>query len=254
MIRSISNNGNPILLFDKVTLTPGINLLGGGNGVGKTTLLKEVKRWAQENDHFFEDTFEDRLRRNFGTVGPKSSITVDVDGALGRCMFYSNTKHNHRNKKLDGNATETYAGDFLDVYQSGERSEGENVVVSFIAWLDNAKLTKDDVLFIDEIDSGLSVDALNGIAFVLTSVLKKTQCQIVVTCNTFHFPYVFGPMVNLRTGDVVDFGKSYEKFCDFSFANALLLGKVRDAAQEKQRKDMDKARDRRLKRRSALKA
>lgn len=240
MITKIKNIKNPLLLFkNTIELKPGINLLGGGNGVGKTTLLREINQWAKskglwESSERFANLFTTK-EETMATAAKCLNILVDSDGKTKRCLFWQNAKDNHRFVKPDFFKPEM--GQIQRYYDAGERSEGENIVVSFLSWLDELQLSDTDVVLVDEIDSGLSVDACNGIIAAMLSATKKTGCQFIVTCNSFHFPYVCGGMVNLLDGSTVSFESSYTKFCEFSYANARKLGPIRDKAREKARKE-----------------
>lgn len=240
MITKIKNIKNPLLLFkNTIELKPGINLLGGGNGVGKTTLLREIKQWAQskgywESSERFANLFSNK-EETMATAAKHLNIQVESDEKTSRCIFWQNAKDNHRYVKPDFFSPKM--DQIQQYYDAGERSEGENVVVSFLSWLDQLQIQDTDVLLVDEIDSGLSVDACNGIMGAMLATAKKTGCQFIVTCNNFHFPYVCGEMINLLDGETVNFFSSYTKFCDFSYANARKLGPIRDKAREKARKE-----------------
>lgn len=240
MITKIKNIKNPLLLFkNTIELKPGINLLGGGNGVGKTTLLREINQWAKskglwESSERFANLFSTK-EETMATAAKHLNIQVDSDEKTSRCIFWQNTKDNHRYVKPD--FFNPKMAQIQQYYDAGERSEGENVVVSFLSWLDQLQILETDVLLVDEIDSGLSVDACNGIMSAMLATVKKTGCQFIVTCNAFHFPYVCGEMINLLDGETVNFFSSYTKFCEFSYANARKLGPIRDKAREKARKE-----------------
>ena len=236
MITSIKNVRNEILLFEEsINLKPGLNLIGGGNGVGKTTLLREIRLWARSMGMCKE---ESKLKGLFSTeeslrveAGSYLGIEVQSDSESGRCLFWQNAKDNHRYAKPD-----LFNTDLRQVnryYSAGERSEGENVVESLITWLEESSVTGADIVLLDEIDSGLSVDACNGVLAALRALVKKTGCQVIATCNSFHFPYVLGGLINLLDGSYVEFDRSYEAFCKFSHSNARKLVPIREKARRK---------------------
>lgn len=237
MIRSIRNISNKLLLFScEIPLKAGINLIGGGNGVGKTTLVHELCLWARATGRLRDYnrlttlfSTEESLREDSAKL---LGVEVKAEGPTGRLLFWQNHKDNHRYVKPDffrQDNTRTV----VRYYSAGERSEGENVVESLLVWLEESAITGKDVVVLDEIDSGLSVDACNGVIKVLLSLAKKTGCQIIVTCNSFHFPFVCGGLINLLDGSYVEFGKSYEEFCKFSLANAKKLVPIREKARRK---------------------
>ena len=236
MITSIKNVRNKILLFPGVIeLKPGLNLIGGGNGVGKTTLLKEIRLWSLSKGRHKDDSHFTNLFRTEESLQEEAAgylqVEVTDDGTQGRCLFWQNAKDNHRYTKPDFFNPNLKQIDRY--YSTGERSEGENLVESLITWLEESSITGGDVVLLDEIDSGLSVDACNGVLSALLALVKRTGCQVIATCNSFHFPYVLGGMINLLDGSYVEFGRSYEEFCKFSHSNARKLVPIREKARKK---------------------
>ena len=246
MITSIQNNGNPLLLFPKAfELHPGINLLGGGNGVGKTTLLKELRLWSRskgfllgkDNKNFDLFRSEEKIREQ---AAKSLRVKVEDDGSPARCFFWQNAKDNPRYVRPN-ELSSSFLSDSFALFESNERSEGENVTESILRWFASLNLQRGDILFLDEIDSGLSVDACNGILMYLLEQSSLIGFQAIVTCNSFHFPYVCGHLINLLDGTTHHFEKSYEKFCEFSYKNARKLVPIREKAREKEKKARERA-------------
>jgi predicted ATPase len=204
MIKSIKNVSSDILLFDSVKIGPRLSVLIGGNGAGKTTLLNLI------------ESKSDQIK--ISPVRDKSPVHV-----------WRNSKENHRYVEPNQfGSSEAYSRDVINRVNSQERSEGENVVYSFMTWIDQ-HIEAFGIYLIDEIDSGLSVDNLNAIACVMADVMNEhPTTQFIITVNAWHLVYVFDEhCISLIDGKPINFNKDYDKFCKFSYSMAKTLREKR---------------------------
>lgn len=208
MITEIKNVSNPLLLFKSISKLGKINLLIGGNGVGKTTLLNAIEQ---------------------------KSNTIEITGDISKLYTWKNCKDNHRYNNPSPYASD-YNESLISLMFSHERSEGENIAHSFLTWFEDNN-EPGAVFLIDEIDSGLSVDSLNGIAHVIVGAINKHDCQFIMSVNSWHLLYVFDTAISLIDGKPIKFNRDYDKFCEFSFSSAKKLGSIREKQRETQREN-----------------
>lgn len=190
-----------ILLFEEAKFKK-LNILFGGNGVGKTTLLN-------------------------GIINNK----LDIDSSKELIIkSYVNSKDNFRhiekaNYKDIGRA-------LLQKVNAKEMSEGQSIIYSLLTYIENAKniaienSDKTVVLVLDEIDSGLSSENINMILHILIDFLKEKNTQLFVSSNHYHFVYVFKKVFNMYTGDWIEIN-SYEEYYKKLEQEMIGLGKKR---------------------------
>lgn len=218
MIEEIKNINNSRLLFNTLKLYSDVNLLIGGNGVGKTTLINSIKR---------------------GSPG------IEIKGDVSKLKVWSNSEDNHRYLSPSPYGdSQNYSKDIVNVFLSGERSEGENVIHSFMTWLEE-NIEEGAVIVVDEIDSGLSVDNINAIMCIIANVLKDYKIQFILSVNSWHPVYTFDRAICLLTGDKVGFAKDYASFCQYSFKAAKKLEGIRTRQKKAEQREIAKCRKQR---------
>lgn len=142
-----------------INLTPGVTVLVGCNGYGKTTTLSIIKSYAKENSIPFIEF------NNFGKN--------DNHNTIDRWSFYK---------------------DYEKIASSFSSSEGQKIIIrlnEFVANLGNfIRKNKDKeciFVLIDAIDSGLSIDNIEEIKDLFNIV--KSDCgdnlYIVVSANNY---------------------------------------------------------------------
>lgn len=117
---------------------------------------------------------------------------------------------------------------------SMERSEGENVLFSFLNWLDKIKFDKNSILILDEIDSGLSVEHISVVCNRIVELLNNHKgIQIIAAINNYHFIYFFNKfkysvVINMATekGNYLKNDLSYEEFINLTVDNRIKVNKL----------------------------
>ena len=170
------------LLFDSINNIKRLNILFGGNGVGKSTLLKYIANKEIE---------------------PNENYVVKT---------YINSRDNSKlntNKQLNG------VGEFIRAVNCNSYSEGQSILHNLLSFLEDIKEMniKDTVIVcMDEIDSGLSAENINMILWQIKEILDiKDNVQFFISCNNYHFVYCFKEVLNMYTGKYIKI-ESYEKY------------------------------------------
>lgn len=185
-----------------------LNLLIGGNGVGKTTLIQAI---ANQKDVLMESN-------------------RDI-----RPYLYQNSRHNHRqleaNPFTDGHHFNRIA---YQKMMAHEMSEGQSIIYSLLAFFNFLKEEADAypeatiVALFDEVDSGLTPDHLNMVMHLWGELLKDhSNLQIIAACNQYHWVYCVKWALNLQTGEWMNIN-SYEEFCQLYFDQMTELGALRE--------------------------
>lgn len=176
-----------VLLFSEVEDVKKLNILFGGNGVGKTTFLNAIREHKLELEF---DTNKEVVIRSF---------TNSLD----------NTKVNNR-KEL------TTRRDFVKRYNVSSFSEGQSIIHFLLSFLHDLKgmgTDKQVVVLLDEIDSGLSAENINMILWQIKELIETKNVQFFISTNHYHFTYAFKKVLNMYDGKYITIN-SYDEYFD----------------------------------------
>lgn len=202
--------------INELTVHQGINILFGGNGAGKSTIINLLQSKTHQ-----------KIVEDFSDVQIGTDVDVFLDDARfeGECLVYSNSINNVDRKVFEKTPETLY--DIIRLYQSTFWSEGMCVSVSaydFLYKLEH-KTEGSFLVLLDEIDSGL--DALSCrllINKLFEIVEKQTKCNfyILLSFNQYeiarackeHFEKlnIQANWINVYTGKEESIAKSYEEY------------------------------------------
>lgn len=174
-----------ILLFSEVVKVRPLNILFGGNGVGKTTFLKAMRDGKLTLEHDSEKEIEIH------------SFTNSED----------NTKVNNR-KEI------TAMGDFVKAFNVNHYSEGQSIVHYVLSFLQDIKELETDkqiVVLLDEVDSGLSAENINMLLWKIKELMETKHVQFFISSNHYHFVHAIKLVLNMYDGTYKEI-QSYEEF------------------------------------------
>ena len=220
-IRNIETHPYDEKLFEKdtLTLTNKVTVLSGPNGYGKTTLMRELKTALKANGAIQFDNNPRSRKLFFSASGIFQDKNIDQDATIG---FLSYDSHDDDYSRTI--SSNLFNENFEQVALRKTSSEGQNNLLSLADLFDNAQAIAKEhqnlrhlILFVDGIDSGLSIDILRFIIDTLNDKLKQIErhnpnleASIVFTANSYEF------VKNLPTIDPITFEPvSYESYDDF---------------------------------------
>lgn len=189
---------------DTINFKAGVNLLFGGNGQGKSSLIEYLRALASVRD----------------PLGSYKGIfryckLIKVEGEL---KSYSFVNSEDNGTYFDGNTLDENKYEFglIRKMQSTMRSEGQNVMQSmtdFLYALDHLDKDNKAVVFIDELDSGLDVCMCRYLVKRLKKVIKeKPNLQFFIAFNQYEISKLDSQWLNVCTGELEDCPKTYEEY------------------------------------------
>lgn len=187
-----------------INFKAGVNLLFGGNGQGKSSIIEYLRALASVRDPLgsYKGIFRYcKLTKVKGQLNSYSFVNSENNGTY----FDGNT--------LDGNK---YEFGLIRKMQSTMRSEGQNVMQSmtdFLHALDHLDKDINAVIFIDELDSGLDVCMCRYLVKRLKKVIKeKPNLQFFIAFNQYEISKLDSQWLNVCTGELEDCPKTYEEY------------------------------------------
>jgi len=221
-IRNIETHPYDEKLFnnDTLTLTNKATVLSGPNGYGKTTLMRELKTALKANGAIQFDNNPRSRKLSFSASEIFQDKSIDQDATIGFLSYDS-----HEDDYSRTISSNLFNENFEQVALRKMSSEGQNNLISLADLFDNAQAIAKEhqnlkhlILFIDGIDSGLSIDILRLIIDTLDDKLKQVErhnpnleASIVFTSNSYEFVKSL-PTIDPVTFESVSY-KSYDDFC-----------------------------------------
>ena len=167
---------------DTLTLTQKVNIFVGPNGYGKTTLLRMMKE-ALENQgavSFSNNAYSRDVSKAFRNLLSSDSMVDDEDTATLGFISYDSHADDHTNTM----SSTLVNKDLAQFALRSESSEGQNNLYSMMDLFNNAKAVAKKhqnleqlIIFVDGIDSGLSVDMIDLIVRTLDVKIKQVEDQ-----------------------------------------------------------------------------
>lgn len=204
---------------DHLTLTDQVTVFVGPNGYGKTTLVTMLKE-ALERDgavSFSNNPHARSIARAFELV--KADESAKNRASIGFISYDS-----HADDHTNSISASLVNNNMQQLLLRRESSEGENNLISLADLFDNAQAVANEnpdlehlIIFVDGIDSGLSVDKIDFIVRNLDLKIKQVESQnpdlnvaLVFTAN--HYEMVRNlPTIDPITFETINYS-DYEEF------------------------------------------
>lgn len=195
---------------DQLTLTHKITVFAGPNGYGKTSLITTLKE-SLEQLGAAPFANNPRSRKQAHLLTPKTEEIIENTATIGFMSYDS-----HNDDYSQSLSSSLFNENIRIASLQMQSSEGENKLILLTHLFDNAQLIAKEhpniqqlILFIDGIDSGMSVDKLNFIIDTLPVKIKQVEdlnpdleLCLVFTTNNYEL------VRNLPTIDAVTFKKT----------------------------------------------
>lgn len=181
---------------NKFQFKPGMNLLFGGNGQGKSSLIEFLLAYAE---------------KSFGGECVKKYCKITHSDEPFIIYSFSNSKNN---KRYARDVNDMFS--FARVWDAKQQSEGQTVmqtVCDFLYALDHAECATNAVVLIDEIDSGLDACACQYLIRRLKKAAKQhPNMQFVLAFNQYEMSKLDAQWINVCTGEIENCPRSYEEY------------------------------------------
>jgi len=197
--------------YKEINLHPGLNLLFGGNGAGKTSTFAVIRsRIKNERWTRLKELPKDSLK-----------ITVDDEPFKGLVYTFSNSENN-ASRKVDDDLFDMGGYGMVRKMQGSDWSEGMNVSVAVYDFLYALEHHFEDgaLVLVDEIDSGLDAHSCSLIMKKLCNIMKKKpNIYVLLAFNQYEMARTYAKMnpkdanwINIYTGQIEPISKSYEEY------------------------------------------
>lgn len=204
---------------DQLTLTDQVTVFVGPNGYGKTTLVAMLKE-ALERDGAVSFSNNPHAR----SIARAFELAVVDEYKRGNAPIGFISYDSHADDHTNSISASLVNNNMRQLLLRRESSEGENNLISLADLFDNAQAVANEnpnlehlIIFVDGIDSGLSVDKIDFIVRSLDLKIKQVESQnpdlnvaLVFTAN--HYEMVRNPpTVDPITFETVNYN-DYEEF------------------------------------------
>lgn len=204
---------------DHLTLTDQVTVFVGPNGYGKTTLVTMLKEVLKRDGavSFSNNPHARSIARAFELV--KADESAKNRASIGFISYDS-----HADDHTNSISASLVNNNMRQLLLRRESSEGENNLISLADLFDNAQAVANEnpnlehlIIFVDGIDSGLSVDKIDFIVRSLDLKIKQVESQnpdlnvaLVFTAN--HYEMVRNlPTIDPITFETINYS-DYEEF------------------------------------------
>lgn len=211
-------------MFEKgtLTLTQKVNIFVGPNGYGKTTLLRMMKQALEKQGafSFSNNAYSRSVSKAFRNVLSSDSTVDNEDKATLGFISYDSHADDHTNTMSSTLANK----DLVQFALRGESSEGQNNLYSMMDLFNNAQAIAKKhqnleqlIIFVDGIDSGLSVDMIDLIIRTLDVKMKQVEdenpnLEVAMIFTTNNYEMVRDSIaLDPITSEPIEY-KSYEDF------------------------------------------
>ncbi len=187
-----------------IDFKPGINLLFGANGQGKSSLIEYLDTLSNSREPMGSDKSIFKFCRLTKT---KDDIKV-----------YSFVNRKNNASYFDGQTLneDLFVFNSIRKLQSSERSEGQSVIQSlsdFFYVIDRLDANTKAVILMDEIDSGLDACMCSYLVKRLKKLTSlKPNLQIFIAFNQYEISKLDKEWINVCTGEIEDCPKTYEEY------------------------------------------